>query len=411
VLAFRWAALTPDDRTVVAGFRMNRARDRDAFVDALRDFHAPQQNVVIADVDGRIGFVAPGRVPVRRADNDLHGIVPSPGWDARYDWDGWIPFERLPRRMQGRDGAIVTANQKIVDDGYPYLLSAEWTLPHRHDRIVELLGGARLHDSDGFARIQADTVSLAVRELLPVLRATHADTPLAQAALRLLAAWDGDMAVDRPEPLIATAWIDRLRREVFADEVGEADWIAFERQRGRTRVLRLALTEPSHAGWCDRVGTPAVEGCAQLLRESLHATVDALAAAHGTDPSRWRWGDAHVSISEHRPFGRHWLLSRLFDIRVPVPGDASTVNVARPDPWHEREPFASRWGPGYRAIYDLADLERSRFVHSAGQSGHRLSPHYADLSARWARVQHVPMRMDRAAIERESSEVLEIRPR
>ena len=116
-------------------------------------------------------------------------------------------------------------------------------------------------------------------------------------------------------------------------------------------------------------------------------------------------------IAEHRPFGRVPVLSRLFDLRVPVPGDASTVNVGRPDPWHATEPFASRWGPAYRGLYDLADPERSRFIQSTGQSGHRLSPRYGDLTARWARVETIPMRTDRAAIEAGAHQRLRLSPR
>jgi penicillin amidase len=410
VLAMAWTALSPEDRSVAAGLRLNRARDREGFLEALRDFHGPQQNVVYADVDGRIGFVAPGRIPVRRPDNDLSGLVPAPGWDARYDWTGWIPFEQLPQRFDARDGAIVTANQRIVDGDPARFLSAEWTLPHRHDRIVELLARERRHDPAGFARIQADTVSLAMRELLPPMLGVRSDQPLARFALGLLAGWDGDMALDRSEPLIATAWIDRLRHEVFADEVGEVDWPMFERHRARTRVLTRVLTEPTHAAWCDRIDTPAVETCSDALRVSLEASLDALVQRYGRDPARWRWGDAHVAIAEHRPFGRQPLLARVFDLRVAVPGDAHTVNAGRPDPWRADEPFASRFGAGYRAIYDLGDPERSMFVQSTGQSGHRLSPRYADLLERWARVEHLPMRMDRAAIDAVSAELLRIRP-
>ncbi len=78
VVAFQWTALRPDDRTFQAGLRMNEARDWAGFTAALRDFHAPQQNIVYADVDGNIGFYAPGRVPLRRADNDLKGLAPRP---------------------------------------------------------------------------------------------------------------------------------------------------------------------------------------------------------------------------------------------------------------------------------------------------------------------------------------------
>ena len=47
-----------------------------------------------------------------------------------------------------------------------------------------------------------------------------------------------------------------------------------------------------------------------------------------------------------------------------------------------------------RAVYDLADLNRSRFMHAPGQSGHPLSPHYRDLAVRWAAGESVEIRDD-----------------
>ena len=59
------------------------------------------------------------------------------------------------------------------------------------------------------------------------------------------------------------------------------------------------------------------------------------------------------------------------------------------------DPFGDVHGAGYRAVYDLADLDRSLFQMSLGQSGHRLSPHFSDLARSWAdgtafRIGHQP---------------------
>src|SRR3546814_1084709 len=82
---------------------MNHAGSVDFFREALRQLHAPQQNVVFADVAGNIGFMAPARVPVRRAGNGQH---PVPGWSGEFDWIGFVPFEELPFLSNPRDGLI-----------------------------------------------------------------------------------------------------------------------------------------------------------------------------------------------------------------------------------------------------------------------------------------------------------------
>ena len=126
---------------------------------------------------------------------------------------------------------------------------------------------------------------------------------------------------------------------------------------------------------------------------------------------RWRWGVAHDARSEHRPFARVAALARIFDVRVPVPGDTYTVNVNRHTIRNAAEPFVSRHAASLRAIYDMADPERSLFMHSTGQSGLPTSRLYRNLAERWAKVEFLPMRTRRADIEREAIGTLTIVPR
>src|SRR3546814_12885639 len=107
VLALSWPALRPDDGTPDALYRMNHAGSVDSFREALRQFHAPQQNVVFADVAGNIGFMAPARVPVRRARNGKH---PVPGWSGEFDWIGFVPFEELPSLRPSPPGPTIHAH-------------------------------------------------------------------------------------------------------------------------------------------------------------------------------------------------------------------------------------------------------------------------------------------------------------
>jgi len=62
------------------------------------------------------------------------------------------------------------------------------------------------------------------------------------------------------------------------------------------------------------------------------------------------------------------------------------------------EGFASRHGPSLRAIYDLADLDRSLFMHSTGQSGNFLSSWYGNYAERWAKVEYIEIPTRRESI-------------
>jgi penicillin amidase len=397
VVAMAWTALASDDLSVQGALKLALAGDWPSFLVATSDFHAPQQNISYADVEGNIGFIAAGRVPVRKPGNDLKGLAPAPGWEARYDWAGYVPFNELPRRYNPASQAIVTANHKIVPPGYQPHITFEWQPPYRANRIEFLLNQRNNHSIGTFARMQADVLSLAAQALLPHLLAAEPRTAEARQALELLSAWDGTMAAERAEPLILVAWWRELARAIYADELGDAfarNWSA------RAVFLENVLAgRNGQARWCDDGRTPQPERCDELLAASLEQALAGLRERYGTDPAGWKWGEAHIAHHPHRPLSAVRALGRFLDIRVPTPGDAFTVNVGRSDFHHPTEPFASRHAASLRALYDLADPQASLFIHSGGQSGNPLSAHYRAFAEAWARGEYVPMVSERSRLE------------
>lgn len=393
VLAFAWTALLDDDTTADSIVGMQAVSDWNSFLENFRRYVTPQQNVVYADREGNIGFLAPGVIPIRKPENDLKGLAPAPGWDARYDWAGFIPFEQLPRVYNPPSGMIVTANHKIVPDSYPHFLTSEWGEPYRAQRIEQLIRERPVHSVESFKQIQGDTMSLMVADLLPLMIAApikpqpvNSELPSAHA---MLTAWDGSMVENRAEPLIFQAWYRELTRLVLADELGEAFQPLW---RFRPTLMKNILTDfDGQSRWCTNVATGIPTACAALIAEALDLALSDLKARYGSDISRWRWGDAHVTKAPHRPFSNLPILRRLFEVSVPSPGDAFTINVGRNDLGHTDEPFANRHAPSLRAIYDLSDLNRSQFVHTTGQSGHPFSQFYRNLAGPWASVQYIPI--------------------
>jgi penicillin amidase len=393
LLALRWTALDPDSDPVAVGLAVQQARSVDGFFAATRGLVAPMQNMVVADRAGRIGVISPGRVPVRGPDNDLGGRVPAPGWDARYDWAGFIPADQTPRRRDPAVGWIATANQRITEPGYPHHLTHEWALPYRQQRIEQVLESRPRHSLQDLAALQMDQRSLAMARLLPWLKRAGSAHPLAAAAKAQLEGFEADMAADRPAPLIAWAWQRQLARAIFADDAGEALWDKSLAGRTLQDALEGVLARDD-ASWCDDRGTPAAETCAQQAGLALTRALEELAARHGPDVAAWRWGQAHVARSEHRPFSRVPVLNRLFELRAPVGGDTHTVQamrvVLRPDKL-TGDLYHVDHSASLRAVYDLADRSRSGVVHSTGQSGIVFSPRYRDQVGPWTRGELLPL--------------------
>ncbi len=382
VTTLAWAALRAEDRTAEAVYRMNHAADADDFLAALHAFESPQQNVVYADIEGRIGFVAAGLVPVRKS-LFAGSQMPVPGWSGAYDWTGFLPFADLPQSHDPADGWLATANNRIVDEDYPHFIGARWEPPYRFRRIGELLEATRAGTVEDMGRMQTDTVSLAARDLLPGLGNAagtgNAPTPAATAALRLLRSWDFRMDRDRPEPLIFTAWLSELVRTVFTDELGP-----LFREYGAWNVEELAeLIVDRDGAWCDNIATPAPETCPEQIQGALARAVVLLAAAYGEDPRDWRWGTAHRARFDHPVLAYISVLRDLFDPEIGTPGANDTLSRGTAGRVEDPLAFPHLHGAGLRAVFDLADLDRSRFMIATGQSGHPLSPHYADFISRW----------------------------
>ncbi len=403
VLALAATALGENDRTVQALHRLNRAGDWEAFVAAMKDFHAPQMNVVYADADGNIGFYAAGRVPIRRSGR---GRVPSRGWTGEGDWLGFVPFAELPRALNPGGGRIVTANNKVVSAGYPHFITDDWAPPYRAQRILELLdGGGSPQSPDTTADIQRDHASPMARHLLPLMLDIEPGGGRERRVLALMRDWDGVMARHRPEPLIFSTWLRELNRAVYADELGKLfpDFWGF-----RPRFIAFVLTRRRE--WCDDVRTPPVEDCKSRVTAALEAALDQLTERFGDRFEGWRWGDMHRAWFRHPIFTGMPVIGGLADLVIATDGGNFTVNRGASRVADPEHPFAHIHGPGFRAIYDLSDLAQSRFMIATGQSGNPLSPHYGDLLRDWRDGRYMRLGLKRGDLESGAEGVLRLVP-
>jgi hypothetical protein len=184
------------DKGVVV-IALDTATDWGSFRDALSLFLAPGQNFTYADVDGRIGYQFAGYVPVRSDPAD-RGDRPVSGSDGTGEWVGRIPFDKLPSRTDPGDGWIVTANNAIVDDGYPGFIGQEWDPGYRAERIIDLVNlaaedGVTIED---MARIQADTSPLRARDIGMRLEGAEPATEDGRTIAGRIGSWSGDCAVE-----------------------------------------------------------------------------------------------------------------------------------------------------------------------------------------------------------------------
>jgi penicillin amidase len=367
VLALAAAVLAPGDTAAAGLAALDAAADVDAAGRAAAEISAPVQNLIVADRT-RIALFVTGRVPVRRAGD---GARPAPGADGLYDWTGFASGTQLPHYVAPPSGRLVNANERVAPADFPVFLGRDWYDAWRAERIRQLLDASDRHTVADFAAMQSDTVDLAARALLPrLLRDTPtAEGNLARTALALLDGWDGRAALDAPQPLIFTAWMQRLYALVLAHlhvpaeaDAAVAPWPQF---------LDHLLT-PSGATLCGG-------DCRPLLGESLADATADLAARFGATPASWRWGAAHQAVFAHPVLRLLPGLGAALAPHIAAPGDDSTVDRGGT----ARGSQADIHGPEFRGVYDLADLDHSLFVMAPGQSGNPFGAGARNFLARW----------------------------
>jgi len=404
VAAVQWTALSDDDTTLAVGLLAPGIKTIADYMERMQRYVAPMQSMVVADADGHIGLIAPGRVPRRDAANPVAGRAPVPGWDARYDWKDYVPFQELPRLIDPSRGAIGTANARILAPNSPLHLTFDWDPSFRQRRIEELVIVPERgpHDLTSMRQAQADVLSLAVSHLQPLMTAAaQIGETVDQQLLDQLTAWDGTMRADLPEPLIFTAWLRAAVHAIYGDDLGPA-FDLFWGPRANA-LIRLLEGRATARDWCDDRSTAPRESCGAVLAAALTRAVEDLERRYGKDRSQWRWGRAHRALSEHRPLGSLGKIAGFLDIagfvniNVASPGDDYTLDVGRMD-FASAEPYANRHAASYRAIYEFADLDRSLFMHSTGQSGNPFSPFYRSFVQRWASVDYIEIATKRDRI-------------
>lgn len=393
-VALRWAALDADNLTVVTGLQIMKAKNIKDLEQAFSSNHSPMQNIVMADTTGQTMYKAAGKVPQRSALDDIKGVAPSLGWEAKYDWVGWLPYAKTPEVRHAvidAKGWHATANQKIHANDYPYFIGQDWAQSYRFDRIETLLAQTPKHTAASVQSTQNDHVSLAAQKLLPTIKAIQSDHPMAAAVQAQLKNYDGLMSKETIAGTVVNLWVDELTRSILGDKLGAAKLKNLYGKRQFRQGIEEIIAADQGKGnkaWC------APQSCQERYTAAFDATINKLGDWYGKDVSLWSWGKMHVALSSHKPFSSVPVLKNFFTVTVPSVGDPFTPNVGQYYLNEADRPFASRHAASLRAIYDLSDLEKSEFIYQTGQSGLVFSSRYKDMAQDWSNTKFRKLQMN-----------------
>jgi len=301
-----------------------------------------------------------------------------------------VPASRMPRRSNPPAGFLAAANARVNPPGVKPLVSADNAAPYRIARIQEVLGNRTAFTSQDMRMLQMDRTDAQAQLLLPtLLRSVDREglDATADAAVDLLAAWRANpvSAPDSAAALIFQQWYIDIAREVFAAELGTL----WPRLLARTYLLNRALDQLILSA----ADSPWWRGDRRArVTDALQATVDRLAAAQGDNPRDWRL-DRSLKVRVRHALGAEvpalgWLLN------LPPRrwgGGPSSVGRAR---YSYTRPFAVNAAATVRVVAELTPVPQVAAVMPGGQSGHPLSPHYADQYDAWLAGELLPVAPD-----------------
>lgn len=410
------------DRSIDAFFDLSRAQSVEQAFEATREVRAMALNIVLADAQ-HIGWQVTGRYPNRKQGT---GLVPSPGWNGAYDWDGYADPMLHPYDQDPLQGWLGTANHRTVPRGYGMQLSNSWFYPERAERIAQLAGSGK-HDQKSMIAMQYDQTTPFAGKLQAMLDAPSMAAPLKQAiaalpapertkaeeAYKRLMAFDGRMAATSADAALYSAFLQESAKATFLDELGPQTspaWQALVDTANNSYSAQADhLLGRDDSPFWDDVKTAQKEDKAAILARSLANAVTFLEGKLGANRSAWQWGKLHQyrwtsNASKMAPYLSASQRSSIESIgsyldRGPYPagGDHGTLNVA-----------AYAWGndfdvwliPAMRIVVDFGLPEPMIGLNSSGQSGNPASRHYADGIEAWLKGGYMSFPFQSSNIDR-----------
>jgi len=398
-LALRWVGAEPGTAGYLASLSLDRSKNWNDFESAMARWKVPSENIVYADRSGNIGEHSTGLAPIRK---NWNGLLPVPGVGG-YEWDGFVPSSELPHSYNPASNFVATANHKMIPENYSYAVGFEWGSPERFLRIKEFIeqaqkSGRKLGVAD-MEGLQSDVLSLPARHLQALLRAAASEKPT--PAAKLILNWDCVLVADSSAAAVYEFWARELQSDLTRLAVPEAAQQAVG-ELSLTATVKL-LSHPTPDAF---FAADADSRRDRLLLDALRGAEAKLIAAQGSDMRNWSWGKLHTVEFQHA-LDQVNGGGEVFD-RGPLarPGDDYTVNATG----FTESSFAQVAGASYREIFDLSDWDNSVGVNVPGQSGQPASAHYDDLIPLWGAGRYFPLTYSREAVEKETVDVLELRP-
>lgn len=376
-ISMKWVGSHLYSSEVKGIWQLNHANNWGDFTDALKEFGAVSQNVNYADTRGNIGIKTSGGVPIRKKGK---GSFVAPGWVDTYDWKGYVPFDSLPVSYNPKTNFVASANNKTVDDSYPYYINRWFCTPYRMERISDFLMEKKKVSIADFKALQNDYQSTFAEKFTPKIITALSNQNLSEFELEtldLLKTWDYNMVSDSPEALVFENFCMEFLKVVIQDELGEDLYVKFSSNGAITPIMVHKLSNNYTLALFDDVNTTEKESFDDCVLYAYQNALESIKKAYSENIAEWQWGKQHQLTIQH-PLGKVKALDVMFNYNsntYPVGGSFHTVS---PYFYSYNENGAVKNGASHRQVYTAGDWDNSFSILPTGSSGLSASLHYLD---------------------------------
>ncbi len=373
-VSMRWIGNEPSYE-IEALLGLSTAKNWEEFRKAVKCFKSVSQNIAYADVNGNIGIQLTGRLVKRTAP----GYLFIPGDTDRYDWKGFVPFDSLPYEYNPARGFVSSANNKSVDDTYPYYISEWYDLPYRIKRIRQMLTTKDKLSVDDFKQMLNDHHSVQADEIKPVLlkhlKKVQDFSEAEQAAFEALKDWNNVYNLEQSAPAIFDETLRQLTKNLVSDEITEPVFMMYSKSMLASKYLIANVFAKNNSAWADNTNTEHKEDFHQIVVRSFKDAVKDLTSKYGKI-SQIHWGEIHRLKLMH-PLGKVKILDWAFDLNrdYKAPGNPNTVN---PFTYPSYTGFDADFGASEKHIFNTIDWNKSYSILPTGVSGNPASPFYCN---------------------------------
>lgn len=361
-IALRWTAHDPSNEGLTF-HNLNRAKNYDDYLSAIKTFTCPGQNFVFASKSGDIAIWQQGKFPARWYGQ---GMYVMPGTDSNYSWQGFIPQNENPHALNPASGFLQSANQRPVDSAYPYFIPGNYIVP-RGVSISKKLSVMEQVTPQDMMNLQNDYYSVFAKNALPFLLKNTRENELGEEArkyLDIVKQWDYNTNPEAVPPTIYQQWFDSLEVLVWKDELEKASPFTIMPDE---QTLYENLVKDSAFSYVDNINTPLTETLPDLVTAAFIKIVPVL--QHQEKEDRLAW------TKFKKPMIYHLLSSAVlpFAESIPVGGWSNVINAT-----------TTTHGPSWRMVVQLTNKTEAYGVYPGGQSGNPGSRFYNSFVNTWA---------------------------